>query len=160
MVTDRTADEVKASHILIMINETEEDIQNERQLNQTLVQRIRDGEPFEQIVAEYSQDEDSKAANGVIGILSKDEFPEWFIEEIDALTVSECTEPLEQGNMFYIFKKNNEFPPRQQEFEEVKDTIRNITTQNKQAELYETWMENLKREIFVQIHTDRIAFEE
>jgi len=156
MVTDKTQDEVKASHILIQIAETAEDTQRELDLMNSLHQRILDGEDFAELAKQYSQDEDSKEQNGVIGTFTKSQYPIWFTDTLSLLNIGEVSEVLEHQNIFYLFKINQSFPPRAVEFEEIKDNIRNQLSMVKQMELYERWIEDLKTEIFVTIYKDRL----
>jgi len=156
MVTDKTQDEIKASHILIQVAETEEDLQRELDLMSSIHQRILNGEDFATLATEYSLDEDSKHNNGIIGTFTKSQYPVWFAETLSQLNVGEVSEVLENQNIYYLFKVNQSFPPRQVEFDEVKENIRNSLAIVKELELYENWIEDLKKEIFVAIYSDRL----
>jgi len=157
MVTDKTQDEVKASHILIQVTETDADREREQELMLSLYQRIKGGEDFATIAKQYSQDDESKDKNGVIGTFTKSQYPSWFIDALSILNVGDVSELLEHQNIYYLFKINRAFPPRPVEFEEIKENIRNQLSMVKQMELYERWIEDLKKEIFVEIYSERLV---
>jgi len=155
-VTDKTEDQVRASHILVLVKETEDDVNRERALMQNLHQRLQNGEDFGNLAAEFSHDTDSQKNNGVIGILTKKEFPQWFSDNLQGLNVEETSEVLEYQNMFYIFKLNTAFPPRPLEFEEIREALRAELNRRRQMELYEQWMADMKKEMFVVMYSERL----
>jgi len=53
--------------------------------------------------------------------------------------------------MLYIFCRLQEYPPRIYKYEEVKDQAREMLLKKKQFDAFNTWIENLRREAFVQI---------
>ncbi|MCK9328871.1 MAG: peptidylprolyl isomerase [Candidatus Cloacimonetes bacterium] len=155
-VTDKRDNEVRASHILIMLAESEEDIQREKEFTNDLYLQLQNGATFDSLATIYSHDTESKDNNGIIGVLSENEFPAWFKEEISKLDIGNFTDVLKYQNMFYIFKKNKEFAPRPMEFDEVKANLKEILFRDKQMQLYEEWMDNLKNEIYVHIYKERL----
>jgi len=156
MVTDKNQDEVRASHILIQVSETAEDREREQNLMAELYERLQNGEDFAELATEYSQDEESQKNNGVIGVMPKTDYPVWFTEVLSELQVGDISEVLEHQNMYYIFKVNKSFAPRAMEFDEIKDVIRTQLAQVKYMELLETWIEDLRKELFVQVFNDRL----
>lgn len=155
-LTDKKDDEIRASHILVMLNESPDDIERERLFINNLHSKLVNGTSFDSLAFVYSHDEDSKSKYGVIGTLTTDEFPQWFSSEITALGIGEFTDVLEYQNMFYIFRKNRSFDPRPLDFNEVRSFLREVLMRKRQMQLYEQWMENLKKEIYVHIYEDRL----
>jgi peptidyl-prolyl cis-trans isomerase SurA len=156
MVTDKTGDEVQASHILVKVDESPDDIIREKVLIESLHSRLLNGEDFAELAVQYSDDEDSQKRNGVLGTLTVSEFPSFFAQNLTNLVVGEISEVLEYQNMFYIFRINEEFEPRTYSFDEIKDLLKDRLFQQRQFELYEQWIESLKREMFVQVYLDRL----
>ena len=156
-LTDRRNNEIRASHILVLLEETEADVTREQAQMQEILNRLRSGEDFAQLASTYSQDNDTKSNNGVIGALTRSEFPNFFVDELETLQPGEFSEVLEYQNMLYIFTINQAFEPRPYQFDEITEQLRDILTNQRQIELYEHWMENLKHEIFVQIYEDRLT---
>jgi peptidyl-prolyl cis-trans isomerase SurA len=155
-LTDRKNNEIRASHILVILSESEDDVLREREFMQQLQARLQAGEDFATLAAEYSQDPDSQKNNGVIGALTRDEFPNFFEEELKDLQVGSISDVLEYQNMFYLFTINQEFESRPADFDEISDRLKEILITRRQMELYGQWMKNLKDEIFVQVYEDRL----
>ena len=156
-LTDRRGNEIRASHILVMLQESEDDVLRERVFLSELRDRIQRGESFGNIASEFSQDEGSKANEGVLGELTIEEFPPWFLDELIRLRIGEVSTVLEHQNMLYLFIKNKELPPRPFVFEEIKDNLREILSARRQYELYQQMIEGFKNEIYVEIHRERLS---
>jgi len=155
-VTDKNQDEVTASHILIMVNESPIDIDRERVFIHELADRIHGGESFANIASFYSHDDNSRENNGVVNVLTRDQFPSFFAPILNELSVGQVSEVFEYQNMFYLFRINEAFPERRFEFDEIQEQLRELLTVRRQSELYEQWVENLQTEIYVQIYLERL----
>jgi len=155
-VTDRRGNEVRASHILVMLSESESDIERERRFMSELTNRLAGGECFATLATLYSHDEDSKNNDGIISNLTRAEFPHFFAPTLNNLEIGQISSVLEHQNMFYIFKINQAFPPRLLEFAEIREQLRELLTVRKQVELYEQWVEDLQNEIFVRVYEERL----
>jgi hypothetical protein len=70
-----------------------------------LVGRIRGGADFVKLVAQYSEDADSKATEGDFGLVTRDNsFKQEIKDAVFALTDGEVSDPVRSGNYFYIIK--------------------------------------------------------
>jgi hypothetical protein len=70
-----------------------------------LVGRIRGGTDFVKLVAQYSDDPDSKATEGDFGLVTRDNsFKQEIKEATFALKEGEASNPIRSGNYFYIIK--------------------------------------------------------
>ena len=155
-VTDIRDNEIQARHILILIEESDDDISREISFMESLKERAINGEDFAQLSVKYSTDESIKNNNGLVGPYIKEEFPPWFSEELSELKLNDMTNVLEHQNVLYIFKLTEIVEPRNLEFEEIKDQLRELLLSQRQFELYESWIESLKAEIFVDIFEERL----
>jgi peptidyl-prolyl cis-trans isomerase SurA len=155
-LTNKRSNEIQASHILVLLAETDDDVSREKAFMQDLLTKLKRGESFAKLATEYSQDPDSQKNNGIIGTLTKKEFPQFFDDALIYLQPGQITDVLEYQNMLYLFTINKVVEPRPFEFQEIQDYLKEILTNKKQLELYEQWVENLKKEIFVQIYETRL----
>jgi len=70
-----------------------------------LVGRIRGGADFGKLVAQYSEDPDSKATDGDFGLVTRDNsFKPEIKEAVFALKDADVSDPIRSGNFFYIIK--------------------------------------------------------
>jgi len=106
-VTAKNNDEVSAGHILIIVEESDIDIDRERDFVNQLVSRIESGESFADLAYEYSHDENSRINNGVVNVLTRDQFPSFFAPTLNDLSVGQVSDILEYQNMFYVFRDTN-----------------------------------------------------
>ncbi len=70
-----------------------------------IVKKIREGADFVKLVDQYSEDPTSKAVAGDFGTVKADSpFPEDIKKAVAALKPGEVSEPVRQGNAFYIIR--------------------------------------------------------
>lgn len=151
-VTETRGNEIRASHILKMLSPTNADSSAARQLmNSIRAQYNSRTRSFAELAAQYSQDTESAANGGVIGEFSAEELPELFATALLRTPVGQLTEVLEHEGMLYLMSRLQEMPQRIFEFEEVRQQIYDYLFNRKQMEAYQTWMQELMQENFVQI---------
>lgn len=107
-VYDRSAKDVKVSHVLFSINQNATDIQKNiaRKKAEEVYAKIKDGLSFDEAVKEYSQDKFSKENGGTLGFLSS-MFPAGFYELENAaysLKVGEIVGPVQTKLGYHIVR--------------------------------------------------------
>jgi len=65
--------------------------------------------------------------------------------------VGEISPVMENEGMLYLFERLEEFPPRIFSYEEVKEQLQQYIFRQKQTEVYDKWISDLKSESYVQI---------
>ncbi len=143
--------EIAARHILKMLSPTTADSLRENELMQSIRRQYQNGTPFAELAREWSMDTDSAEKGGIIGEFTATELPELFATVLEALPVGGITEVLNHEGMLYLFLKESQIPSRLFSFEEIKPQIQNYLTRQKQMEMYETWIDQLKRDNYVEI---------
>jgi peptidyl-prolyl cis-trans isomerase C len=70
-----------------------------------VAQKVRAGEDFAKLVAEYSDDEKSKAAGGDFGVVTlSSSYPEEIKTAVFALNPGQVTDPIRQASAFYVIR--------------------------------------------------------
>jgi hypothetical protein len=70
-----------------------------------LVGKLRAGADFVKLVAQYSEDADSKATEGDFGLITRDNsFPAEIKQAVFSLSQDNVSDPVRSGNFFYIIK--------------------------------------------------------
>lgn len=149
-LTDRRGDEIRASHILKVVQASDEDYDREKELMQNIRDRIVAGESFGDLAREYSFDTNSKEEGGLLGEFGEQDLPELFLPVIMASEVGVPTEVLQNEGLVYIFIRENESPARVFEYEEVKDQLKDYMFQLRQMEYYDEWMQEAKSKAFIE----------
>lgn len=109
--------EFEIAHILL------EGADGQTQEVKEVAQKLSEGEEFEALVAEYSDDIGSKDSGGNLGVLTPGIFPEVFENAVLSLEEGEVSEPVKTDAGIHFIKvisKNVEVPPT---YEERKDAI-------------------------------------
>lgn len=150
-LTDRKGEEVRASHILKVVEAGEADEAREMELMQNIRQRILDGESFADLAREYSTDTPSAEDGGIIGEFAAEEFPELFSAPILNTPIGSPTEILKNEGLIYIFMRDEEYPSRIYTYEEVKDQLKDYLSKLKSLEAYQEWISEVKKDAFIEI---------
>jgi peptidyl-prolyl cis-trans isomerase SurA len=150
-VVERRGDEVRASHILKTSSASENDEEREMALMNRLREEIQAGADFAEIASEYSMDPESKADGGLLGDFSEEDIPQLFSAPIMNTPVGDVTEVLKHDSMLYLFSRDQENPQRLYTFDEVKEQVRSYLMQIKQMEAYDEWIQEARRDAFIEI---------
>ena len=153
-VLEKKGNEVNASHILKIVEATEDDVQANIQLMEGILQKLTDGEEFSELAKAYSEDEEAATSGGIIGEFTKDTYPEMFKKYLENLEVGENTELIREQENFYIFSILNKIPEREFKYTEIFDRLKEMVTSQKEIELYENWIKELMQETYVEILID------
>ncbi len=150
-VTEKSGDEIRASHILVTVAATEQDEEREMALMQSLRSRIVAGEDFATIAEEYSMDPETKEEGGFLGEFTEKDIPQLFTAPIMNTPVGEVTEVLKNEGMLYLFIRDEEFPQRIYSYEEVKEQLQAYLFHIKEMQAYQAWIEDAKTKAFIEI---------
>ncbi len=126
-------------------------------LGKQIEQKIKNGDEFNKLAKEYSEDFKSKNLGGDSGWRTKEEFEEtpelW--DAIEKLKVGECTPLLSGKDGFYIFKlideKDNGYMP----FERARKDIQLKMMRNKRQQAYSTKIKEIIQSALIKRKTDR-----
>jgi len=151
MMEEKKEDQIRVRHILKNIEASEEDILAINSLVEDIKNQLEEGGDFNELAKKYSEDDSSAANGGVIGEFPEDGYPELFSEYLKKLDYGEYSEIIREGENYYIFAKLEAIPQRVYQYNEIFDNLKDKVLYNKQIELYDQWIENLKKESFIEI---------
>ena len=151
---ERRADEVRVSHILREITPSTEDSENINNEMNDLLERLRSGEDFYTLAVEYTDDDSSRANNGVIGEFKQNEYPEMFKSYISELDYNEYSDVVSISDYVYIFAKLQKTESRPYKYNEIYDRIKQMVVSQKEIELYDNWVKELIKDNFVETYLD------
>ena len=116
--------DIKASHILISVDEdaSDEDKEKAKKKAEEIIEKLKNGEDFAKLAKKYSDDDESKKDGGNLGYFNTGDMVEAFEEAAYNLSVDEyTTEPVETTYGYHIIKKTGE--KDKPSFEKSKSTI-------------------------------------
>ncbi|MCX7794158.1 MAG: peptidyl-prolyl cis-trans isomerase [Thermodesulfovibrionales bacterium] len=114
-----------------------------------IFRRWRSGEDFEKLAAEYRSEGNYKSAARLRALPLK-ELPDDIASHVSKGQQGEILEPIRSGNLIYIIKILEKFPPRDLVFEEVKDEIKRILVSRKEKSKIEEWYLSKLKEVKVE----------
>lgn len=149
-IEEKKEDEIRASHILRKIVPTELDVRANYKLMENVLDRLRQGEDFEEIASKYSEDDETALNGGVIGEFLPGKYPEKYKDYFSNLDYGQYSDLIRDGDNLYIFAKLSTVPEREYTYEEIYEKLKNLVTSEKETELYEDLIKNLMKENYVE----------
>jgi len=159
----RSNEERKSSHILISFDdEVIEDAALEQ--SKDILLRIKDGESFEELAEEYSDDGGSAANGGDLGWAEPGLFVSEFDQVLFALEISEISDPVKTQFGYHIIRLDDVKEGRSKEFaeieEELTDEYSRLLAEDRLYDLAEQ-LDDLALQAYNELDTvaDRLALE-
>ncbi|NLO12298.1 MAG: peptidylprolyl isomerase [Candidatus Cloacimonetes bacterium] len=150
-LTEKRGKEIRASHILKIVEPSLEDSLAAWDLMEDTRASIMQGTDFGNLAAQLSDDKESAQNQGIIGEFDENGMPELFRSAILGTKIGEPTPVLHNEGTLYIFMRTQELEQRVYTYDEVKDEIGALLAQQKQIEAYTEWIEELTKESWVQV---------
>jgi len=141
---------VKIGQILITFKSdgaaepTEEAKQQTLEKTQEVLARLEAGEDFATVAREVSEDKTTAQNGGEIGPVPKGRLPEAVENIAFGLTPGQLSQPIETKSGYYIVKLLEHTAGRMPTFDEVKDKVENTVRSQKQSQLSEAFVQELK----------------
>jgi len=127
----------EASHILITIDEETDDASALQQINDIRT-RIQNGESFEALAKEFSQDPGSAADGGNLGEIGRGDMVPTFESALFALQPNELSEPVKTGFGWHLIQLHSISGGESQSYESVKAALADeIKSEKAEVQIYE-----------------------
>jgi peptidyl-prolyl cis-trans isomerase SurA len=148
---ERKGDQAHAAHILIPVQASDADLAKARRTANGLRSRIVDGkEDFAKVAQSYSDDLDSKAKGGDLGLVPVDAFPPKVKDEVAVLKEGDVSDVIETDTGLHIIKLIKREPAKEASFETVKEQLSDYLKNKKMQEEYTSWMKDLKTKYYIE----------
>lgn len=144
---------------------TEITLQDEMKAKEVM-DKIKAGADFTKLANEMDAKGESfgpgKSNGGKTDPFSRESFSsaKQFVESVFCLKLGEMSDiivqPRGQDTFYMIVRKDEEIPPKQQEFSEVKDDIRRSVERDKKKARIEEWLNEMKKEANFKLYLERI----
>ena len=150
---DSASGEVELRHILIRVKAGDEDVKKVYTTAQAVHDNLTEGAPFDSMAVRHSTDPGTAAAGGDLGWLRVADLPEFFRDVLHGMTPGDISPVLREPSGFRIVKLLEREGARSYEFEEVREELQGILQQEKLEEMYESYVEKLKDEFYVEVRS-------
>ncbi len=148
---DRRADSVDVSHLLLPAAPSVADSAKIFGLADSLYNEIKNGGNFKEIAKLHSEDDATRATGGEMESMTLDQLRPEFIAPLDGIEINKTTTPIISQLGYHILKLLERNPGRKADLTNDYDAVRNIAQQEKTATMVEVWVEELKKNIYVDI---------
>jgi len=156
----RRGEKINSSHILISLRPTDDDSKRTMQLARDVYDKLQDGADFAELAKEYSDDKDSGPFGGELGWFNDDELKMEYRAAINRLSPGQVSEPFETRLGIHILKLQEIEEPRPIDIKQDWDAISRLAQTEKQDKIYREWVEELKKEVYIELYTDEEAVQE
>lgn len=139
--------QIKASHILV---KTEEEAAN-------IAGELKKGGNFAKIAKEKSLDKGSAKNGGDLGSFSRGQMVPEFEAAAFSLKAGEVSKPVKTQYGYHIIKVTDRKEGSAMSFEKVKDMLTQKVTAEKQKEVFDSYLKNLRASNKVEINKEAVA---
>jgi peptidyl-prolyl cis-trans isomerase SurA len=156
-MVERRGEKINTRHILITPKPSREDEIAAADTIKAIAAQLKQGADFEQLVARYSQDENSKEDKGHLGFFEIEQLRERAKELVYATTglkAGEYSDPVRTQYGFHILRVNRREEARELDFKKDYDRIQRLALDYKTGLAFNAWIEELKKDVHVEIKDD------
>jgi foldase protein PrsA len=107
---------------------------------------LDDGQPWKQVVKEYSIDEASKAQGGLLPAVAKGQQDKALDDAVFQAKKGELEGPVKTQFGWYVFEVDKVTPASQQSLEQSKDTIKNLLRSERQQKTLDEWIKDFRED--------------
>jgi peptidyl-prolyl cis-trans isomerase C len=140
--TFKLGEEVNAKHILVDTQEEAEDI----------LKKILKDEDFDELAKNFSKDHTTAVKGGDLGFFGRGRMVPEFENIAFSLKPGEVSDPVKTQFGYHIIKVIEKKEGKQREFEEVKPIVERRLKVEKQKDIFENYMSNLKASAATEIN--------
>ncbi len=146
----RTAENRRASHILISVPESaeEEARQEKLALTNSLIERLNQGEDFSALAQAFSDDPGSSANGGDLGVIAREQMVKPFEDAVFSMQQGDINGPVQTQFGYHIIKLVELVPGQQQPLEEVRDLVAAEARNTQAEEMFAELSESFKNLVF------------
>ncbi|MFT9486597.1 MAG: peptidylprolyl isomerase [Tepidibacillus sp.] len=127
-------EQVKARHILVDSEEKAKEVKAE----------LEKGGDFAELAKKYSTDTGTKDQGGELGYFGKGEMVAEFDQVAFSLEVGKISDPVKTDYGYHIIEVEEKKEAKPANYEESKNEIKDILSDQKMQDLYPTWLEDQK----------------
>jgi peptidyl-prolyl cis-trans isomerase SurA len=154
---ERRGEKINTRHILISPKPSREDEVAAADTIKAIAQKLKNGANFEDLVAQYSQDESSKADQGHLGKFEIDQLRERakeFVYAVTGVKAGDYSDPVRTQYGFHILRVNQREEARELDFKKDYDRLHQLALDHKMQQAFTAWIEELKHDVHVEIKDD------
>jgi peptidyl-prolyl cis-trans isomerase SurA len=147
--TGRKGDRVRASHILVRVIPSEEDLALKLILADSLYQLIIDGMDLAELAKTHSDDENSRDSGGELGWYAAGDLLPEFIEALTDLEIGQVSKPLKSEFGYHLIRLEEKRPSSPIDLDEDYDTLEEMAKRDKTRRQLEEMLNRTSAELYI-----------
>ncbi len=155
---DKRGDKINVRHILIAVPTLKEDEEAAlRKITEIRRRIVEEGESFEEMAKQYSDDETTRERGGLLGWFELDKFAETaqeFRAVAETLKVGEVSAPFKTRFGYHILKMNDRQEARPLSLERDWDKVEAMALDYKRQKKFKEWVEELKKDLYIEVKVE------
>jgi peptidyl-prolyl cis-trans isomerase SurA len=151
---EKRGEKIHVKHILVSPNPTREDLVEAADKIKSIHEKLKNGENFEALVKEYSEDETTVEKDGHLGTFEIDQLRETakeFVFAISDTKEGEISEPVKTKFGFHVIRVNSREEPRELSLENDWERIKELARGKKTEREFQEWVSEIKQNVYVEI---------
>jgi len=143
---------VRTRHILFISERGSSENQRRAKLRQAkkVLSEIRKGSDFSKLAIKYSEDV-SASSGGDVGFVKRGKMVREFEEAVFSLKPGQISDIVETEYGYHIIKVDEVLPGKTLTLKDVKNRIHKILSMQKQKQVYDDWINELKKSAFIEV---------
>ena len=143
---------VRARHILFISERGSSENRRRAKLRQAkkVLSEIRKGSDFSKLAIKYSEDV-SASSGGDVGFVKRGKMVREFEEAVFSLKPGQISDIVETEYGYHIIKVDEVLPGKTLTLKDVKNRIHKILSMQKQKQVYDDWINELKKSAFIEV---------
>ena len=143
---------VRTRHILFISERGSSENRRRAKLRQAkkVLSEIRKGSDFSKLAIKYSEDV-SASSGGDVGFVKRGKMVREFEEAVFSLKPGQISDIVETEYGYHIIKVDEVLPGKTLTLKDVKNRIHKILSMQKQKQVYDDWIDELKNSAFIEI---------
>lgn len=147
--TGRKGDRVRASHVLVRVIPSEEDLALKLILADSLYQLIIDGMDFAELAKTHSDDENSRDSGGELGWYAAGDLLPGFIEALTDLEIGQVSKPVKSEFGYHLITLEEKRPSSPIDLDEDYDTLEEMARRDKTRRQLEEMLNRTSAELYI-----------
>ena len=143
---------VRTRHILFISERGSSENRRRAKLRQAkkVLSEIRKGSEFSKLAIKYSEDV-SASSGGDVGFVKRGKMVREFEEAVFSLKPGQISDIVETEYGYHIIKVDEVLPGKTLTLKDVKNRIHKILSMQKQKQVYDDWINELKKSAFIEV---------
>jgi peptidyl-prolyl cis-trans isomerase SurA len=147
--TGRKEDKIKASHILISLTASDNDLRAKLTLADSLVELLRGGANFSDLARQYSTDETTVKDGGELGWYGADDLLPGFKEALQGMEVGQVSNPISSDFGYHIVLLEEKRESVPMDPEEDFDTLMEMAKREKTQKQLSEWISRISESMYI-----------